>query len=73
MQERYIDETTGKECYEGYQREYDEDGNLKKVIHLAFGDKDISERDENGETVNRELIKDYAEEYPAEEWAFPGL
>lgn len=73
VQERYIDETTGKECYEGYQREYDEDGNLKKVIHLAFGDKDISERDENGETVNRELIKDYAEEYPAEEWAFPGL
>ena len=43
------------------------------MIHLAFGDKDISERDENGETVNRELIKDYAEEYPAEEWAFPGL
>lgn len=73
VEERYTDETTGKECYEGYQREYDEAGNLKKVIHLAFGDKDISERDENGETVNRELIKGYAEEYPAEEWKFPSL
>lgn len=52
--------------------EYDQDGDVT-VIHLAHGDKEISERDENGEVVNRERIKDYAEEYPAEEWAFSSL